>query len=79
MTTTNYIWDFATESYLMEKDENGATTANYTNEPVQFGLLISQPPRKCNELLLFRWTRLHATAGGSKPEQYGRVHVLDVW
>jgi hypothetical protein len=42
MTATNYIWDFATDSYLMEKDDGGNTTAVYTNEPVQYGHLISQ-------------------------------------
>ena len=42
MPVTNYIWDVATDSYLMETDENDATTAVYTNEPGQFGPVISQ-------------------------------------
>lgn len=42
MAATNYIWDFATDSYLMEKDDGGNTTAVYTNEPVKYGRLISQ-------------------------------------
>jgi RHS repeat-associated protein len=39
---TDYVWDFANDSYLMAKDETGATTAVYTNEPVQYGSLVSQ-------------------------------------
>jgi RHS repeat-associated protein len=42
MTATNYIWDFATDSYLMEKDDGGNTTVVYTSEPVPYGKLISQ-------------------------------------
>jgi RHS repeat-associated protein len=42
MTATNYIWDFATDSYLMEKDDDGNTTAVYTNEPIQYGRTVSQ-------------------------------------
>ena len=42
MPTSHYLWDFENDSYLMEKDESGATTAVYTNEPVPYGKLISQ-------------------------------------
>lgn len=42
MATANYIWDFGTDSYMMEKDANGNTTAVYTSEPVEYGRLISQ-------------------------------------
>ena len=42
MPVTKYIWDVATDSCLMETDENDATTAVYTNEPGQFGPTISQ-------------------------------------
>jgi RHS repeat-associated protein len=42
MATTRFVWDYANDSYLMEKDETGATTAVYTNEPVQYGYLVSQ-------------------------------------
>lgn len=42
MPTTHYIWDVENDSYLMEKDGAGATTAVYANEPVQYGKLISQ-------------------------------------
>lgn len=42
MPTTHYLWDFANDSYLMEMDGNSDTTAVYTNEPVQYGNLISQ-------------------------------------
>jgi len=39
---TRYIWDVVSDNVLMEKDEAGATTAVYTQEPGQFGELISQ-------------------------------------
>ncbi|MEZ6056969.1 MAG: RHS repeat-associated core domain-containing protein [Planctomycetaceae bacterium] len=42
MPVTNYIWDPVTDAYLMEQDENGATTVVYTQEPVPYGNLISQ-------------------------------------
>jgi RHS repeat-associated protein len=42
MPTTNYIWDPLNDSYLMETDESGATTAVYTQEPSMYGGLISQ-------------------------------------
>lgn len=42
MTTTNYIWDPHCDNVLMEQDESGSTTGIYTNEPSQFGNLISQ-------------------------------------
>ena len=40
--TTHFIWDYANDSYLMEMDETGTTTAIYSNEPVRNGKLISQ-------------------------------------
>jgi RHS repeat-associated protein len=42
VAVTEYIWDVENDSYLMETDENGATQAVYTNEPSQFGGLVSQ-------------------------------------
>jgi len=42
MAITRYVWNYADDSYLMEKDESGVTTAVYTNEPVPYGNLISQ-------------------------------------
>jgi len=42
MPVTNYIWDIENDSYVMETDETDTTTAVYTNEPAQFGRLISQ-------------------------------------
>lgn len=42
MPTTNYTWDPLNDSYLMETDENGATTAVYTQEPAMYGELVSQ-------------------------------------
>jgi RHS repeat-associated protein len=42
MTATNYIWDFATDSYLMEKDDGGNTTAVYTGVPVHYGKIVSE-------------------------------------
>lgn len=42
MPTTSYIWDPLNDSYLMETDKNGATTAVYTQESAQYGGLVSQ-------------------------------------
>ncbi|MES2792193.1 MAG: RHS repeat-associated core domain-containing protein [Planctomycetota bacterium] len=42
MPTTNYVWDPLNDSYLMETDGAGATTAVYTQEPLQYGGLTSQ-------------------------------------
>ncbi|MES2792192.1 MAG: RHS repeat-associated core domain-containing protein [Planctomycetota bacterium] len=42
MPTTNYVWDPLNDSYLMETDGAGATTAVYTQEPSRYGGLASQ-------------------------------------
>ena len=42
MATTYYTWDRYSDNVLMESDENGVTTAEYTNEPGQYGKLVSQ-------------------------------------
>jgi len=42
MPKIKYIWDDEDDVVLMEKDENGATTAVYTHEPGLHGELISQ-------------------------------------
>ena len=42
MSATNYIWNFMNDTIAMEKDDAGNTTAVYTNEPDEFGGLISQ-------------------------------------
>jgi RHS repeat-associated protein len=39
---TKYIWDVESDNVLTETDENDVTTVVYTNEPNQFGNLISQ-------------------------------------
>ncbi len=40
MTTTTYLWDTVSDNILEEDD--GTTTTVYTNEPTEFGDLISQ-------------------------------------
>lgn len=40
MTTTTYLWDTESDNLLSEDD--GTTTTSYTNEPGQFGDLVSQ-------------------------------------
>jgi RHS repeat-associated protein len=40
MTVTNYLWDI--DSYLEEYDGLGVTTATYTNEPTEYGSVVSQ-------------------------------------
>jgi hypothetical protein len=42
MSVTNYVWDEVNDSLLMETDENGQTTAEYTQEPGQFGGVVSE-------------------------------------
>ncbi|MCA9145720.1 MAG: RHS repeat-associated core domain-containing protein [Planctomycetales bacterium] len=42
MSVTNYFWDMESDNVLMEKDETGVTTAVYTNEPSEYGKVISQ-------------------------------------
>ena len=42
MPVTHYRWDRLSDNLLAEIDETGATTVQYTNEPSQFGKLISQ-------------------------------------
>ncbi|MES2790114.1 MAG: RHS repeat-associated core domain-containing protein [Planctomycetota bacterium] len=42
MARTTYVWDSLSDSYLLETDGVGTTTAVYTQEPSMFGGLISQ-------------------------------------
>jgi hypothetical protein len=42
MPVTNYIWDELNDTLLMETDEVGQVSAVYTNEPGQYGPLVSQ-------------------------------------
>ena len=42
MVRVDYTWDRHSDNVLMESDENGDTTAVYTNEPDQYGELLSQ-------------------------------------
>jgi len=42
MAKTEYIWDVVTDNVMMEKDGAGSTQAVYTQEPSQYGRLISQ-------------------------------------
>lgn len=42
MATTHYIWDDLSDNVLMESDEVGAATAEYTHVPEQYGELVSQ-------------------------------------
>jgi RHS repeat-associated protein len=42
MPRKRFIWDPATDAYLMEKDGSGNTTVVYTQEPKPYGGLISQ-------------------------------------
>jgi RHS repeat-associated protein len=39
---THYIWDMTNDTCLMEKNQTGATNVVYTNEPIQYGQLVSQ-------------------------------------
>ena len=41
-TTTTFLWDDDTDTVVMEKDETGTITAEYTHAPTQHGYLLSQ-------------------------------------
>ncbi|MES2793723.1 MAG: RHS repeat-associated core domain-containing protein [Planctomycetota bacterium] len=73
MTTTNYVWDPLNDSYLMETDETGETTAVYTQEPSQYGGIISQR-RDSTEAFYFHdalgSTRYLADSSGSITDIY---------
>ena len=53
MPVTNYIWDRASSNVLSEVDDTGATIAEYTHEPGQFGELISQRRDSINSYFHF--------------------------
>ncbi len=42
MAVTNFVWDELSDNVLMEVDDAGSTIVAYTNEPNQFGELVSQ-------------------------------------
>ena len=42
MGVTNYLWNPVTDALISEYDETGTTTVTYTQEPVQYGSVISQ-------------------------------------
>lgn len=42
MTTTHFVWDRLSDNVLAEYDDAGDPIAQYTNEPGQFGELVSQ-------------------------------------
>ena len=56
---TNYIWDELSDTVLMETDGTGNTTAVYTNEPGQFGGLISE--RQGNQSQYYHYDGLGST------------------
>jgi len=41
-TTTKFVWDQPTDAYLTELDGSNAVQAVYTNEPTQYGSVVSQ-------------------------------------
>ncbi len=42
MAVTHFVWDELSDNVLTEVDDSGTTTAEYTNEPILYGELISQ-------------------------------------
>ena len=42
MGVTHYVWDELSDNVLMETDENGEVTAEYTQEPELYGSVVSQ-------------------------------------
>jgi len=59
MPVTNYIWDELSDTVLMETDGSGNPTAVYTNEPGQFGALISE--RQGNQSQYYHYDGLGST------------------
>jgi RHS repeat-associated protein len=67
MALTEYIWDELNDSYLIEVDEVGATTAVYTTEPVQYGGLVSH--RRDNAAACYHFDGQHSTWNLTDMEQ----------
>ena len=59
MATTNYVWDPLNDSYLMETDDGGVTTAVHTQEPSHYGRLISQ--QRATDTSYFHQEKLGST------------------
>ena len=53
MPVTNYIWDRVSNNVRLEVDETGGVTAEYMNEPSQFGNLLSQRRSSTNSFYHF--------------------------
>lgn len=54
MAVTNFGWDVLGDNVLMETDQNGAATVQYTNEPRRFGAPVTQK-RGVNSLSYFHF------------------------
>ena len=77
-TTTNFVWDSVSDCAISELDGTNAVQAVYTNEPQQFGSVVSQRRSSTSH-----W--LHADALGttrlltSSTQTTSDTYLLDAW
>jgi len=77
-TSNKFVWDATTDAYLSELDGTNAVQAVYTNEPQQFGSILSQRRSSTSH-----W--LHADALGttrlltSSTQTTTDTYLLDAW
>ena len=76
--TTNFVWDAVNDSVLSELDGIGAVQAVYTNEPQQYGSVVSQRRGTTSHTLhadALGTTRLLTTSAQATSDTY----VYDAW
>jgi len=76
--TTNYVWDSVNDSVLSELDGTNTVTATYTNEPQQYGSVISQRRGTTSHTLhadALGTTRLLTTSAQASSDTY----LYDAW
>jgi len=76
--TTNFVWDPVNDSVLSELDGTGTVQAVYTNEPQQYGSVVSQRRGSISHTLhadALGTTRLLTTAAQASSDTY----LYDAW
>ena len=76
--TTNFVWDSVNDSVLSELDGTGTVQAVYTNEPTQYGSIVSQRRGTTTSTLLadgLGTTRLLTTSTQTSSDTY----LYDAW
>lgn len=78
MGKTQFIWDPLSDNVLQEKDEFGTTQVTYSNEPDQFGNLISQ--RRGGETSYYHFDGLGSTRElTDSSENVTDTNIYDAW